>query len=221
MAGNGNAYGKGTGKGLDNAADNFANGYFEHNTNGAAGNGLDNAASNNAASQSTVIDFDSGVDVVTGDDGHGGILGTYSQDGFTMEWRANQTDSVLNDVDMDGDLEFGSVNRIGSVSGKITADSGENFAVESFDIVGDDGSSNGFINIIAVNEEDGSLLKVANADDGRDLWTGYYRDGATGDVDSVELTSAEAIAFLDDVSSVQLVGRSNDGPMGLDNFTII
>ena len=176
MAGNGNAYGKGTGKGLDNAADNFANGYFEHNTNGAAGNGLDNAASNNAASQSTVIDFDSGVDVVTGDDGHGGILGTYSQDGFTMEWRANQTDSVLNDVDMDGDLEFGSVNRIGSVSGKITADSGENFAVESFDIVGDDGSSNGFINIIG-------LLDVSSGIDEFSEWCGDQIDHGYEGVD--------------------------------------
>lgn len=79
----------------DDNDDNFANGYYEHNSNGPAGDALEEAEDNGHDNE-VVIDFDSGDLVIIDSafyaygDGYfdDGLYGTYTEDGFTLEWQS-------------------------------------------------------------------------------------------------------------------------------------
>lgn len=111
--------------------DNFANGYYEHNKNGAADKGLANALEHNGkgGDDSIVIDFDTGEWTITYQYDYyyySYMYGTYSEDGLTGYWQTYEdnyynywygyddahVDVPFFDADGDGDNEFG-VNLIG------------------------------------------------------------------------------------------------------------
>jgi hypothetical protein len=157
--------------GLEQANDNFANGYFEHNNNGKGDAGLANALEHNPFSRDTTIDFDDGDLTITGEytyyyygyPYYDEMYGTWEEDGYTFTFTTYDynyysyyygdadIDVPVFDADGDGDNELGT-NDLGTnynyydyeyTYGSLTNNDGSNFSLLSFDAeLVDDGNPN-------------------------------------------------------------------------------
>ena len=240
MANNGK--GVGNGKGLDQAEDNFANGYYEHNSNGAADKGLENALDHNPFSMSTTIDFDSGVNDITYSYYdyyyYYYTAGNYTQDGYTLNWYDYDYypdyygySPAIGDADGDGDNEFGGGSGYyDSTWGTLTQDSGETFSLISIDVENDDGDGYySYYDYVYVQSYDAATNDYAysyNYDDGLDTWTTYVYDYDAGYYTTYGAVDSDISAYYQDVSSLDIGSYSyysyyygSDG-ISLDNIEV-
>jgi hypothetical protein len=218
MANNGK--GVGNGKGLDQAEDNFANGYYEHNSNGAADKGLENALDHNPFSMSTTIDFDSGVNTITYSYYYYYYYetgGNYTQDGYTINWYDYEYypwyygySPAISDTNGDGDNEFGGGTGYNtSTYGTLTEDSGETFSLVSVDVENDDGDGYysyyyDYVYLQAYDASENDWTWSYNYDDGLDTWTTYVYDYDTYTYTTYGAVDSDVSGYYQDISELYL-----------------
>jgi hypothetical protein len=161
----------------------------------------------------------------------GGVVSgsTYTENDFTASLTtfAFQTtaQNPLQDLDGDGDLDFGVTDESSAVTGidafafmRFTQDNGDTFDFVSFDVVAEGGTDlDGNLLVTADNSATGYGVTATLSEAGNGLWDVDVSVSATsGYVGYTDLTQAEMLAYFEDVESVYIRSADGDGRNAVD-----